>query len=115
MNVTYLVKLGSHLQDKGAKPVSVEDGFQNVPLMAPLDVGSLRSPAPGQVVKTRTEFQAEKKRFKAPKVDEFTISVTDSVSERLKLYNELWVFQGDLCEMCETNKKVLQEKNFVLR
>lgn len=37
------------------------------------------------VVKTRTEFQTEKKRLKVPKVEEFTISFTDGVSERLKV------------------------------
>uniref|UniRef100_A0A669EI21 Neuronal vesicle trafficking associated 2 n=1 Tax=Oreochromis niloticus TaxID=8128 RepID=A0A669EI21_ORENI len=80
-----MVKLGSNLQDKGAKPVSVEDGFQNVPLITPLDVGSLQSQAPDKVVvKTRTEYQTEKKRLKVPKVEEFTISFTDGVSERLK-------------------------------
>ena len=44
-----MVKLGSNLQDKGAKPVSVEDGFQNVPLITPLDVGSLQCQAPDKV------------------------------------------------------------------
>lgn len=44
-----MVKLGSNLQDKGAKPASVEDGFQNVPLITPLDVGSLQSQAPDKV------------------------------------------------------------------
>ncbi|XP_020506764.1 neuronal vesicle trafficking-associated protein 2 [Labrus bergylta] len=81
-----MVKLGSNLQDKGAKPVSVEDGFQNVPLITPLDVGSLQGQAPEKVVvKTRTEYQTEKKRLKVPKVEEFTISFTDGVSERLKV------------------------------
>uniref|UniRef100_A0AAQ4Q1N9 Neuronal vesicle trafficking associated 2 n=1 Tax=Gasterosteus aculeatus aculeatus TaxID=481459 RepID=A0AAQ4Q1N9_GASAC len=81
-----MVKLGSNLQDKGGKPVSVEDGFQNVPLITPLDVGSLQSQAPDKVVvKTRTEYQTEKKRLKVPKVEEFTISFTDGVSERLKV------------------------------
>lgn len=81
-----MVKLGSNLQDKGAKAVSVEDGFQNVPLITPLDVGSLQSQAPDKVVvKTRTEYQTEKKRLKVPKVEEFTISFTDGVSERLKV------------------------------
>lgn len=37
------------------------------------------------VVKTRTEFQTEKKRLKVPKVEEFTISFTDGVSERFKV------------------------------
>lgn len=44
-----MVKLGSNLQDKGAKAASVEDGFQNVPLITPLDVGSLQSHAPDKV------------------------------------------------------------------
>ncbi|TNN26950.1 Neuron-specific protein family member 1 [Liparis tanakae] len=37
------------------------------------------------VVKTRTEYQTEKKRLKVPKMEEFTISFTDGVSERLKV------------------------------
>lgn len=37
------------------------------------------------VVKTRTEFQTEKKRLRVPKVEEFTISFTDGMSERLKV------------------------------
>lgn len=41
------------------------------------------------VVKTRTEYQTEKKRLKVPKVEEFTISFTDGVSERLKVINKL--------------------------
>ncbi|XP_051533439.1 neuronal vesicle trafficking-associated protein 2-like [Myxocyprinus asiaticus] len=84
-----MVKLGSNLQDKGAKAVSVEDGFQNVPLITPLDVTNLQYQAPDKVVvKTRTEYQTEQKyksKLKVPKVEEFTISVTDGVSERLKV------------------------------
>ncbi|XDV39304.1 hypothetical protein PO909_008560 [Leuciscus waleckii] len=84
-----MVKLGSNLQDKGAKAVSVEDGFQNVPLITPLDVTNLHYQAPDKVVvKTRTEYQTEQKnkaKLKVPKVEEFTISVTDGVSERLKV------------------------------
>ncbi|KTG02507.1 hypothetical protein cypCar_00025575, partial [Cyprinus carpio] len=83
-----MVKLGSNLQEKGAKAVSVEDGFQNVPLITPLDVTNLQYQAPDKVVvKTRTEYQTEQKnkaKLKVPKVEEFTISVTDGVSERLK-------------------------------
>lgn len=44
-----MVKLGSNLQDKGAKAVSVEDGFQNVPLITPLDVTNLQYQAPDKV------------------------------------------------------------------
>ncbi|XP_035287498.1 neuronal vesicle trafficking-associated protein 2 [Anguilla rostrata] len=83
-----MVKLGSNLQDKGAKAASVEDGFQNVPLITPLDVNQLQYPAPDKVVvKTRTEYQTDQKSKskKAPKVEEFTISFSDGVSERLKV------------------------------
>ncbi|MGH0142208.1 UNVERIFIED_CONTAM: hypothetical protein FKN15_077844 [Acipenser sinensis] len=44
-----MVKLGSNLQDKSTKPSSVEDGFQSVPLIAPLDVNHLQYPAPDKV------------------------------------------------------------------
>lgn len=40
------------------------------------------------VVKTRTEYQTEQKnkaKMKVPKVEEYTISFTDGVSERLKV------------------------------
>lgn len=41
------------------------------------------------VVKTRTEYQTEQKnkaKMKVPKVEEYTISFTDGVSERLKVW-----------------------------
>ncbi len=45
-------------------------------------------------MKTRTEYQTEQKnkaKLKVPKVEEFTISVTDGVSERLKVWLDfLW-------------------------
>lgn len=39
------------------------------------------------VVKTRTEYQTDQKKtkLKVPKVEEFTISFTDGVSERIKV------------------------------
>ncbi|XP_036380938.1 neuronal vesicle trafficking-associated protein 2 [Megalops cyprinoides] len=82
-----MVKPGSNLQDKGTKPASVEDGFQSVPLITPLDVNQLQYPAPDKVVvKTQTEYQTDQKRGKkGPKAEEFTISFTDGVSERLKV------------------------------
>ncbi|KAK1144045.1 neuronal vesicle trafficking-associated protein 2-like [Acipenser oxyrinchus oxyrinchus] len=84
-----MVKLGSNLQDKSTKPPSVEDGFQSVPLIAPLDVNHLQYPAPDKVVvKTKTEYQSDQKnkgKLKGPKIEEFTISFNDGVSERLKV------------------------------
>lgn len=44
-----MVKLGSNLQDKGIKAVTVEDGFQTVPLITPLDVSNLQYQAPEKV------------------------------------------------------------------
>lgn len=41
------------------------------------------------VVKTQTEYQTEQKnkaKLKVPKVEEFTISFTDGMSERLKVW-----------------------------
>ena len=63
---------------------------QNVKLQSPLKLVLPSCPSTWLcllqvVVKTRTEFQTEKKRLKPPKVEEFTISFTDSVSERLKV------------------------------
>jgi len=53
-----MVKLGSNLQDKGAKPVSVEDGFQNVPLITPLDVGNLQSHRAPEKVRDDSRVQS---------------------------------------------------------
>ncbi|KAL4659763.1 neuron-specific protein family member 2-like [Arapaima gigas] len=84
-----MVKLGISLQDKGTKGASVEDGFQSVPLITPLDVQHLQHPEPDKVVvKTRTEYQTNQKnkcKLKLPKIEELTISLTDGVSERLKV------------------------------
>ncbi|XP_006631893.1 neuronal vesicle trafficking-associated protein 2 [Lepisosteus oculatus] len=84
-----MVKLGGYFNDKGTKPASAEDGFQNVPLITPLDVNHLQYPAPDKVVvKTRTEYQSDQKskgKLKVPKIEEFTISFNDGVSERLKV------------------------------
>lgn len=49
MKLVTMVKLGSNLHDKAAKAASVEDGFQNVPLITPLDVCSLQGQAPDKV------------------------------------------------------------------
>uniref|UniRef100_A0A4W2HVE9 Neuronal vesicle trafficking associated 2 n=2 Tax=Bos TaxID=9903 RepID=A0A4W2HVE9_BOBOX len=71
-----MVKLNSNPSEKGAKPPSVEDGFQTVPLITPLEVNHLQLPAPEKViVKTRTEYQPEQKnkgKFRVPKIAEFT-------------------------------------------
>uniref|UniRef100_A0A8C8ZJX9 Neuronal vesicle trafficking associated 2 n=1 Tax=Prolemur simus TaxID=1328070 RepID=A0A8C8ZJX9_PROSS len=71
-----MVKLNSTPSEKVTKPPSVEDGFQTVPLITPLEVNHLQLPAPEKViVKTRTEYQPEQKnkgKFRVPKIAEFT-------------------------------------------
>ncbi|XP_067588919.1 neuronal vesicle trafficking-associated protein 2 isoform X2 [Pseudorca crassidens] len=44
-----MVKLNSNPSEKGTKPPSVEDGFQTVPLITPLEVNHLQLPAPEKV------------------------------------------------------------------
>ncbi|KAJ8332452.1 hypothetical protein SKAU_G00426250 [Synaphobranchus kaupii] len=83
-----MVKLGSNLHDKGTKQEGVEDGFQT--LISPLDVNHLQHVAlPDKVVvKTRTEYKTDLKRkgrLRIPKVEEFTISFNNSLSERIKV------------------------------
>lgn len=44
-----MVKLNGNPGEKGAKPPSVEDGFQTVPLITPLEVNHLQLSAPEKV------------------------------------------------------------------
>uniref|UniRef100_A0A5F9DFB4 Neuronal vesicle trafficking associated 2 n=2 Tax=Leporidae TaxID=9979 RepID=A0A5F9DFB4_RABIT len=79
-----MVKLNSNPSEKGSKPPSVEDGFQTVPLITPLEVNHLQLPAPEKViVKTRTEYQPEQKnkgKFRVPKIAEFTVTILVSLA-----------------------------------
>ncbi|XP_006765524.2 PREDICTED: neuron-specific protein family member 2 [Myotis davidii] len=79
-----MVKLSGTPGEKGAKPPSVEDGFQTVPLITPLEVNHLQLPAPEKViVKTRTEYQPEQKnkgKFRVPKIAEFTVTILVSLA-----------------------------------
>lgn len=79
-----MVKLNSNPGEKGAKPPSVEDGFQTVPLITPLEVNHLQLAAPEKViVKTRTEYQPEQRnkgKFRVPKIAEFTVTILVSLA-----------------------------------
>ncbi|ELW48007.1 Neuron-specific protein family member 2 [Tupaia chinensis] len=105
-----MVKLNSNPSEKGTKPPSVEDGFQTVPLITPLEVNHLQLPAPEKsstlfstspdcnqafshedpfealiqvIVKTRTEYQPEQKnkgKFRVPKIAEFTVTILVSLA-----------------------------------
>ncbi|XP_077333919.1 neuronal vesicle trafficking-associated protein 1 [Lithobates pipiens] len=83
-----MVKLGNNFSEKGAKPPLCEDGFDTIPLMTPLDVNQLQFPPPDKVVvKTKTEYERDHKKgkFRPPKIAEFTISISEGVSERFKV------------------------------
>lgn len=44
-----MVKLGNNFAEKGAKQALLEDGFDTIPLMTPLDVNQLQFPPPDKV------------------------------------------------------------------
>ncbi|KAM9027839.1 neuronal vesicle trafficking-associated protein 1 isoform 2-T4 [Ara ararauna] len=82
-----MVKLGNNFSEKGTKQPLLEDGFDTIPLITPLDVNQLQFPPPDKVVvKTKTEYEPDRKKgkFRTPKIAEFTISITEGVSERFK-------------------------------
>ncbi|XP_006893641.1 PREDICTED: neuron-specific protein family member 1-like isoform X2 [Elephantulus edwardii] len=73
-----MVKLGNNFAEKGTKQALLEDGFDTIPLMTPLDVNQLQFPPPDKVVvKTKTEYEPDRKKGKVrpPKIAEFTVSV----------------------------------------
>ncbi|XP_031418463.1 calcyon neuron-specific vesicular protein isoform X2 [Clupea harengus] len=83
-----MVKLGSNLSEKVERQASLEDGFDNIPLITPLEVSQLRQPFPDKViVKTTTEYelQKKKKRLYVPSIKKLNINLYDEVSEKVKL------------------------------
>nr|XP_030720057.1 neuronal vesicle trafficking-associated protein 1 isoform X1 [Globicephala melas] len=83
-----MVKLGNNFAEKGTKQPLLEDGFDTIPLMTPLDVNQLQFPPPDKVVvKTKTEYEPDRKKGKTrpPKIAEFTVSITEGVTERFKV------------------------------
>lgn len=53
-----MVKLGNNFAEKGAKQALLEDGFDTIPLMTPLDVNQLQFPPPDKVRGSRTPLPA---------------------------------------------------------
>ncbi|XP_061083441.1 neuronal vesicle trafficking-associated protein 1-like [Conger conger] len=91
-----MVKLGSNLTGKAEREEAWraageqpgEDGFDNIPLLAPLDVTQLQPPFPDKViVKTTTEYQLQQKKKKlyVPGIKKLNINLYDEVSEKVKL------------------------------
>uniref|UniRef100_A0A3Q4APB7 Neuronal vesicle trafficking-associated protein 1 n=1 Tax=Mola mola TaxID=94237 RepID=A0A3Q4APB7_MOLML len=83
-----MVKLGNNFSEKNNGKVVSEDGFDTIPLITPLDASQLQFPPPEKVVvKTKADFDGESKkgRLRSPKIAEFSISIIEGVSERLKV------------------------------
>uniref|UniRef100_A0A3P8Y204 Neuronal vesicle trafficking-associated protein 1 n=1 Tax=Esox lucius TaxID=8010 RepID=A0A3P8Y204_ESOLU len=83
-----MVKLGNHFSDKENAKDVCEDGFDTIPLITPLDASQLQFPALDKVVvKTKTDYDGEhkKNKLRSPKIAEFSISIIEGVSERLKV------------------------------
>ncbi|XP_041634665.1 neuronal vesicle trafficking-associated protein 1-like isoform X2 [Cheilinus undulatus] len=83
-----MVKLGNNFSEKNNGKVVSEDGFDTIPLITPLDASQLQFPPPDKVVvKTKADYDGEGKKGKlrSPKIAEFSISIIEGVSERLKV------------------------------
>ncbi|MBN3312215.1 NSG1 protein, partial [Atractosteus spatula] len=84
-----MVKLGSNLAEKPEKEQALEDGFDNIPLITPLDVSQLQQPFPDKViVKTTTEYQLQQKKKRklyVPGIKKLNINLYDEVSEKVKV------------------------------
>ncbi|XP_076839241.1 calcyon neuron-specific vesicular protein [Brachyhypopomus gauderio] len=83
-----MVKLGSTLGEKVERVPSLEDGFDNIPLITPLEVKQLQQPFPDKViVKTTTEYQLQqqKRRPYVPGIKKLNINLYSEMSEKVKL------------------------------
>ncbi|XP_077425873.1 calcyon neuron-specific vesicular protein [Vanacampus margaritifer] len=87
-----MVKLGTNLSDKTEKQPSADDGFDNVPLITPLEVSQLRQSFADKVtVKTTTHYQLQqqqkkkKKMLFIPSIEKLNINLYKDVSDRAKI------------------------------
>ncbi|XP_072318593.1 calcyon neuron-specific vesicular protein [Eucyclogobius newberryi] len=83
-----MVKLGANLSDKLDKQPSMDDGFDNIPLITPLEVNHLQQTFTDKViVKTSTQFQLQqkKRRLFMPSIKRLNIHFYRDVSEKAKI------------------------------
>ncbi|XP_034396405.1 calcyon neuron-specific vesicular protein [Cyclopterus lumpus] len=83
-----MVKLGSNLSDKLEKQPSADDGFDNIPLITPLEVNQLQQPFTDKViVKTSTQYQLQQKKNKlyVPNIKKLNINFYSDVSDKAKI------------------------------
>lgn len=62
-----MVKLGNNFAEKGTKQVLLEDGFDTIPLMTPLDVNQLQFPSPDKVRSPRIVTPPPRRLGRTPK------------------------------------------------
>uniref|UniRef100_A0A1A7YIK9 Calcyon neuron-specific vesicular protein n=1 Tax=Iconisemion striatum TaxID=60296 RepID=A0A1A7YIK9_9TELE len=80
-----MVKLGSNLSDKVEKQASADDGFDNIPLITPLEVSQLQQPFSDKVVvKTKTEYRQKNRPF-VPNIRKLNIDFHSGVSDKAKI------------------------------
>ncbi|XP_045903803.1 calcyon neuron-specific vesicular protein isoform X1 [Micropterus dolomieu] len=84
-----MVKLGSNLSDKLEKQPSADDGFDNIPLITPLEVNQLQQPfADKVIVKTSTQYQLQqtkKNKLFGPNIKKLNINFYRDVSDKAKI------------------------------
>ncbi|XP_037111668.1 calcyon neuron-specific vesicular protein [Syngnathus acus] len=84
-----MVKLGTNLSDKMEKQPSADDGFDNIPLITPLEVSKLQqSFADKVIVKTTTHYQLQQKKKNKlfmPSTERLNINFYKNVSDRVKI------------------------------
>ncbi|XP_061684732.1 calcyon neuron-specific vesicular protein [Syngnathoides biaculeatus] len=81
-----MVKLGTSLSDKMEKQLSADDGFDNIPLITPLEVGELqRSFTDKVIVKTSTHYQQQKKKLFMPTIEKLNINMYKDFSDKAKI------------------------------
>ncbi|XP_034544119.1 calcyon neuron-specific vesicular protein [Notolabrus celidotus] len=84
-----MVKLGSNLSDKPEKQPSADDGFDNIPLITPLEVNQLQqSYADKVIVKTSAQYQLQQKKknkLYVPSIKKLNINFYSDVSDKAKI------------------------------
>ncbi|KAK7930114.1 hypothetical protein WMY93_006509 [Mugilogobius chulae] len=97
-----MVKLGANLSDKLDKQPSLDDGFDNIPLITPLEVNQLQQTfADKVIVKTSTQFhmQQKKRRQFIPNIKKFNIHFYRDVSEKAKITGLILMTLGFLTSL----------------
>ncbi|XP_074549914.1 neuronal vesicle trafficking-associated protein 1-like isoform X2 [Halichoeres trimaculatus] len=61
-----MVKLGTNLSDKLEKQPSADDGFDNIPLITPLEVNQLQKSFADKVIVKTAQYQQQKKKKNEP-------------------------------------------------